>query len=54
MYVVTCALDSSSYRGLHSITNNNNNKPILGFPTQNRKVLPFVVSGDFHTDQPLR
>ena len=23
---------------------------LVGFPTQNTKVLPFVVSSDFHTD----
>jgi len=26
----------------------------LGFPTQNRMVLLFVVSGDFYTDWPVR
>ena len=24
--------------------------PRVGFPTQNKKVVPFVVSGHFHTD----
>ena len=26
------------------------NGTMVGFPTQNRKVLSFVVSGDFYTD----
>jgi len=26
----------------------------IGFPTQNRKVLSFVISGDYYTDFPVR